>query len=489
MKLSELVETLSLDLDTVDLATEITGITENSSHVLPGNIFVAITGNDLDGHAFIQDSINRGASLIIGENELSDLAVPYLRVNESRQILGELLYRFYQNPFKNKKIIGVTGTNGKTTTTYFIKHLLKKHGYTVGVIGTIGYEINGVFLASSNTTPSTSILYNLFNRSNDDVILMEVSSHGLVQNRMHNVPFDFALFTNLQKDHLDYHGTMESYFQAKSLLFSQLRATGISIINGDDLWGRKLLRNLAQEDKETIRVGSNPKSDLVVLSPSPSEEEFTLIENDIPIKILSPLPGKYNIENLSMAIATVQQLGVPLNSVDAYLKDFEGVPGRFEQYMLPNNVRVIIDYAHTAEAIDYCLQTVSSLAADNNIFSIFGFTGKRDKVKRRYMLENALSWSKKVYLTTDDLHDVPTDHLRKETADIVDSFFYTEPIVIDMDRTTAFEKAVGDARAGDFIVLMGMGHEDYHYEFHYPVKSDQELTDYFATKLSEIKNV
>ncbi|SEK57052.1 UDP-N-acetylmuramoylalanyl-D-glutamate--2,6-diaminopimelate ligase [Carnobacterium iners] len=484
MKLTELIKHLHAGLNEYNSNLKITGIVEDSSYVLPGNIFVAISGNDQDGHHFIQDSINKGAIIIVGEHDQKNLSVPYIQVDDSREALGELLYAFYRDPFKNKKIIGVTGTNGKTTTTYFIKHLLEKHGYSVGLIGTIGSEINGIFLASSNTTPSASTLYNLFNQSNDDVILMEVSSHGLVQKRLHKIPFDFALFTNLQKDHLDYHETMDNYFHAKSILFTKLRANGISIVQGDTPWGKKLLKKLALENKKIIRVGCNVKSTFRVYSDSFSEKGFMTKENDTYINITSPLPGNHNIENLSMALATVQQLGVPINSVNTYLKDFKGVPGRFEQYILPNNIGVVIDYAHTSESVDSCLRTVARLTPNGNLFSIFGFTGKRDKTKRQFMLEKALLWSKKVYLTTDELHGVPMNQLKKETTDIVDSLFSNEPIVIDMDRTMAFEKALKDAQAGDFIVLMGMGHEKYQTVSHYPVKSDKELVDYFNTKLT-----
>ncbi|MGY0402505.1 UDP-N-acetylmuramoyl-L-alanyl-D-glutamate--2,6-diaminopimelate ligase [Carnobacterium jeotgali] len=486
MKLIELVKHLHVDLHPIYSNINITGIVEDSSYVLPGNIFVAISGNDQDGHHFIQDSINKGARLIIGEHDQNNLSVPYIRVNDSREALGELLYAFYQDLFKKKKIVGVTGTNGKTTTTYFIKHLLEKHGYKVGIIGTIGSEINGIFQASSNTTPSTSKLYNLFSQSNDDVILMEVSSHGLVQKRMHKIPFDFALFTNLQKDHLDYHETMDNYFQAKSILFTKLRANGISIVQGDTPWGKKLLKNLAIENKKTIRVGRNLKSTFRVCLDNFSEREFTIKENDKFVPIASPLPGNHNIENLSMAIATVQQFGVPINAVNNYLKDFKGVPGRFEQYILPNNIRVVIDYAHTSESIDSCLRTVARLTTSGNTFSIFGFTGKRDKKKRRFMLEKALLWSKKVYLTTDELHGVSINELKKETTNIVDSLFSNESIVIDMDRTIAFKKALKNAQAGDCIVLMGMGHESYPTTFYYPVKSDNELVNYFNTKLTQV---
>ena len=215
----------------------ITGVTDNSKEIKKGFLFVAVTGYKSDGHNYINDAIRLGASAVIGNRDIKGLEVPYLRVENSRKALGQIAKRFYGDPSNQKIMIGITGTNGKTTTSYMLQQILEENGVTCSVIGTIQHIINGNKVDSHNTTPGTMELNSLLVESRDMVVIMEVSSHGLAQYRLEGIEFDFCVFTNLYHDHLDFHGTMEDYFLAKLLLFEKLKPSGLAVINGDDFWG------------------------------------------------------------------------------------------------------------------------------------------------------------------------------------------------------------------------------------------------------------
>lgn len=310
MKLKQLIETFTSlsTLPDVDLELEVVGITDDSRKVAPGMIFIAIKGYQFDGHQYIMDAAQRGAAMIIGERELSNpISAPYIIVKNSRKVLGQLANIYYGNPSANKMVIGVTGTNGKTTTSYLIKHLLDKLGYTTSIIGTIEYVINGKKFKSSNTTPSSLQIHQMMAQSNDPVFILEVSSHGLTQYRLEGITFDYALFTNLQHDHLDYHKTMNDYFEAKALLFNKLKTNGTAVINFDDYWGKKLTQRTLSKGIHTITVGFDEEAEVKIVA-----KENGTIHLDVqlqPVTLHSPLTGIHNVFNLAMASAVVLHLG------------------------------------------------------------------------------------------------------------------------------------------------------------------------------------
>jgi UDP-N-acetylmuramoyl-L-alanyl-D-glutamate--2,6-diaminopimelate ligase len=246
MKLKEMLSDYQLGEQPMwDGEQIITGITDSSRDITEGMVFVAITGFEQDGHDYIPHAIAQGAALIVGEHDYPEaLPIPYLKVANSRQVLGQLADKFYDHPSGRKRVIGITGTNGKTTTAFFLKHLLEQQGFTVSMIGTIYNEINGIQYPTPNTTPNAEKVHELIAASKDDFVVIEVSSHGLTQYRLEGVAFDYALFMNLQHDHLDYHKTMEAYFEAKATLFDKLKPAGKAVVNTDDAWGLKLAQRL-----------------------------------------------------------------------------------------------------------------------------------------------------------------------------------------------------------------------------------------------------
>lgn len=473
------------ELISVDPSIEILGITDNSKKVTRGSLFVAVKGHEQDGHHYIQDAVKNGAVLIVGQEDLHIQEIPYIKVENSRQALGQLATAFYQNPSQHKIVIGITGTNGKTTTSFFLKHLLEKSGYSVSLIGTIYTEINGVRTKSLNTTPNAGVVHEMLAHSTDQVVVIEVSSHGLMQYRMEGIEFDYALFNNLQHDHLDYHHTMEEYFETKSLLFQKLKPDGMAVINGNDLWGRKLAANLLAEGKQPFVIGYEKQNDLEILTLSNHKAK---LKSDTEQFILdSVMPGTYNLYNLIMASSVIHDLGMSYTDVNAAMQDFDGVPGRFEQYLLRDGVKFVIDYAHTAEAIELCLQTARSNGAQR-ITHIFGFRGGRDKTKRKKMLQASCRFSDRSILTIDDLNGVSNERMLEKYQDMQRVCNVLEHSSIIMDRTKAIQEAIGKAEAGDWIIITGKGHEDYKEAFEFPARNDKETVLYFQGSNMQDKN-
>lgn len=474
MKLKTLFESFSSlsEFSGLNPEMEVTGITDDSRNIKSGMIFIAIKGYQFDGHNYIRDAVKNGASLIIGETPQNDLRnTPYMLVENSRKMLGQLANIFYGNPSSNKIVIGVTGTNGKTTTCYLLRHLLEKAGYTTSLIGTIEYVINGETSKSSNTTPSSLLLHQMMAHSNDQVIIVEVSSHGLTQYRLEGITFDYALFTNLQHDHLDYHHTMEEYFEAKALLFDKLKPTGKAVINFDDAWGNKLVHRLASKNVQTISVGTNEDAAFRLISRKGKDIQIDTHKSVSTLQ--STLIGVHNMYNLSMAGAVVFDLGHSIQEISEHLKDFPGVPGRFEQAAVIDGVHYIIDYAHSDLALQYCLESIREFDA-HNIIHIFGFRGNRDATKRLPMLETSHQLSQYTLLTTDDLNGVSEEDMIDVYQQLITEANLTDHVKIVMDRTLAVQEAQKLAKPGDYVVLTGKGPEAYTETFQMGTHSDKE---------------
>lgn len=469
--------------DTLNQSLEVKGITDNSNEVKSGYIFIAIKGYKEDGHIYIQQAIAKGAMVIIGENELTDLPVPYLKVKNARKMLGQVAKIFYKDPSKDKIMIGVTGTNGKTTIGFFIKHLLEKQGYSVSSIGTIYNEINGKKFQSVNTTPNAKTINQLLTASTDEVVVMEVSSQGLEQDRLEGIQFDYALFNNLQHDHLDYHHTMEEYFECKALLFQKLKPNGTAIINNDDSWGKKLIDRLTAEGKKVVTVGEQSNSDVQILT---KELNNVLIRHQTnEFNLRTPLLGVHNLYNLTISSSVAHELGVPFGQVTSYMEKFTGITGRFELFQLPNKVTVVVDYAHTPDALETAINTAISNGAQR-ILTVFGFAGNRDKSKRKAMLENVCRLSTYAILTVTELFGSTIDELYTDYVAIRKECQLEETTRIIMDRTLAIQKAVEKAQPGDWVLLLGKGHEQYKENYALKTKSDQETVQYLQEKGNQL---
>ncbi|RLQ92610.1 UDP-N-acetylmuramoyl-L-alanyl-D-glutamate--2,6-diaminopimelate ligase [Planomicrobium sp. Y74] len=479
MKLTQLINGLklqnSIEEDLYDLVIQ--GLADSSQEVEEGFVFIAIKGFKDDGHNHISHAIEKGASLVVGEQHIEDLPVPYLQVDNARIALGILAKNFYGNPASQKLMIGITGTNGKTTTSYLVKHLLEQNGISCSVMGTIKNIVNGSSIKSANTTPNSLILQKLLALSNDDAVVMEVSSHGLTQHRIEGIEFDVCLFTNLHHEHLDYHGSMDSYFEAKAILFDHLKPDGTAIINVDDEWGGKLDRLLLEKGKNVCSIGQLKNSRLRVQSFDMEHSTLRLDDAEETL-IQSPMAGIHNLYNSLMAYATALSVGIEKNSILSTIRNFPGVEGRFETSKTQSGAIVIVDYAHTPDAVYHCLTTAKEAGA-NRITHIFGFRGDRDSSKRREMIEITSKISDRYIITTDDLNSVPAEEMRSLYSELNDRYG-NEKGFIQMDRTKAIKDAIDSSSEGDWVVITGKGHEKYSHQFEIPTESDKETVNFMV---------
>lgn len=424
----------------------ITGLETNSSRIQEGFLFFAIEGHHADGHTYISHAIENGAVAVVGTRTGIELDVPYLVVKDIRYVLAQSAKRFYRNPSASKCMIGITGTNGKTTTSFMLKAMLEAAGMSCSLFGTVKYEINGEVFASPNTTPDSLQLQRYIHQSKDDVVIMEVSSHGIDQQRIEGIEFDYALFTNLDHDHLDYHNTMDAYFEVKARLFDQLKVDGKAVVQTENPWGAKLAARLRERGVPLLEV------------PSPER----LREKKLP-----HVKGIHNRFNAAMAWVTAADMDCPSHKLTEGLTAFSGVPGRFQLYPLSSGATAVVDYAHTAEAFDYLLQTVKEEGA-RRILHVFGFRGNRDRTKRQQMMDMSMRWSDEVILTVDDLNGLTLQELLLDYQELSHSATLIE------DRTEAIFAALKWAGEGDWVVITGRGMEPYKETYRHASATDEE---------------
>ncbi len=466
-----------------NLNVEVTGIAYDSRAVKEGNLFVAIKGEHLDGHHFIEDAIRKGATAIVYEMDKSlDIInkfrnIAWIGVPNSRDAIAKLSHIFYGSPSSQLTLIGITGTNGKTTTSYIIKKCLEKGGYSVGLIGTIGYFIRDSFFEALHTTPEAPAFQYLLRRMVDEgcqYAVAEVSSHALIQQRVDYSIFKVAVFTNLTHDHLDYHKTMEDYYKAKRRLFFEILVTGgIAVINVDNPYGERLYKEIKEEriDLSTV-VGISIHSLHADLLATDVKTTFggTIFRckgkgflkecvNDEVFQ--SKLIGIPNLYNMLSGIATTIMLGLPRNAIKVALAEIEPVEGRFQKIAMGQNFLAIVDYAHTPDALEGLLNTARRLLKDNKrsgkIITVFGCGGNRDKSKRPKMASIATELSDLVIMTTDN----PRFEDPLEIIDEMERGVSNSNYVIIPDRRLAIEMAVDMASGGDIVIVAGKGHENY----------------------------
>ncbi|WP_047980491.1 UDP-N-acetylmuramoyl-L-alanyl-D-glutamate--2,6-diaminopimelate ligase [Ornithinibacillus contaminans] len=473
MKISDLLHELDIHTSLLNRLEhiDVKGIADNSTDVQSGYLFIAIEGYQSDGHDYIADAIKNGAILIIGEKDLEVDAVPYVQVANSRKALGTIARNFYHNPSQTKMMIGITGTNGKTTTSYMLKHILEQNGKTCSIIGTIHNIINGEIVPSDNTTPSVLTLNKLLAQSTDDVAILEVSSHGLTQFRVEGITFDYAIFTNLYHEHLDYHQSMEDYFQAKLLLFNHLKANGQAIINTDNEWGEKLASILHQRGVTTHCIGKSSNNDIQLLDLSIKNSSVFAREADHQtVELLCPMPGIHNMYNSIMAYVTAKLIGISKALIRQEIKSFQGVKGRFETTKVGSSPTIVVDYAHTPDAILHCLSSAKGFGA-KGIIHVFGFRGNRDKSKRKEMLEITAKLSDHYILTFDDLNGISEEEMM-ETLKALNSAYGNQKGMIIPDRTLAIQKAIELGEEEDWVIITGKGHETYQQAYSLETESD-----------------
>ncbi len=445
----------------------ITGIAYRSDEVKPGDAFCCIVGLKVDGHSFAQDAIDRGARVLIVERKiyLADATdITEVVVEDSRKAMARLASRFYDTPSSAFSLVGITGTNGKTTTTYLVDHIAQALGNHTGIIGTVGITIGGEHFPSSHTTPESPDLQHLFAQMRDEgcsVVSMEVSSHALDLQRTWATSFAVTAFTNLTRDHLDYHKTFESYFAAKARLFSK-DYPAKRVINIDSAWGKELLKRCSANEDSIITTGFDPSAQIhpIEVTYGASETTVTLSIRGAEQTFTYPLVGRFNVENIMTAFGIALQLGYSRDAIAETLKDAPAVPGRLQRIHAAQDsgVSVYVDYAHTPDALEKAISSVSALVEDGRTLVVFGCGGDRDTSKRPIMGRAALAA---------DFAIVTSDNPRTENPqaiidDIVDGMgegagrFEVEP-----DRHAAIARAIALAKPGDAVLIAGKGHEDY----------------------------
>jgi UDP-N-acetylmuramoyl-L-alanyl-D-glutamate--2,6-diaminopimelate ligase len=465
MRLTKILRGLDTPATAAHGDLEISNLVYDSRLAKPGTLFVAIHGEKTDGNKFVADSVDRGAVAVISEQSNPGTLpanFPWIQVADARKALAISAANYYVRPAEVLKLIGVTGTNGKTTTSYLVDSVLRAAGCEVGLLGTIGYRLVREPLPAPNTTPESLDLQRYLAeivRAGGTHGVLEASSHALAMDRLWGCPFAVAIFTNLTRDHLDYHKTLDEYFSAKRRLFegTGAAAPATGVINRDDEYGRQLV-GLASR---TLTYGLEPGADVTTRKPtiSLSGIEFTAETPAGKIEVRSKLVGRPNVYNILAAIGAGVALALPKDVIATGIAQLSAVPGRFERIEAGQPFLVVVDYAHTDDALRNLLATAKDLNPNGRIITLFGCGGDRDRTKRPLMGEAAGRASEIVVLTSDNprsedplliINDVIVGVQRTKAK------LYVEP-----DRQKAIEVALDLARAGDIVLLAGKGHETY----------------------------
>ena len=473
MKLAALLEAIEDFRISGRTDLEVTQVVSDSRQVSPGSLFVAIAGLRNNGHHFVSEAAARGAIGIVVNHSI-DIPSPatVIEVDDPRHALALLAAKFYGYPSAKLRIIGVTGTNGKTTTTYLIRRILRNAGRRVGLLGTVVYEMEGEEFPAPYTTPDPLMLQSWLARMVDygiQDVVMEVSSHALEMNRVAGCEFDVAVFTNLSQDHLDFHQTMEKYFSAKEQLFLKL-GEGIkkigskrAIINREDPWGQRLLHH---HQAPAWTYGLSPSAHIWAEEVGSGLQglQFMVHTPSGKMAIRSPLLGVYNVFNILAAIGVGLHCGLKPEVIQKGVSDVGIVPGRFERVEAGQDFTVIVDYAHTESALTCLLEAVASLSKGRMI-TVFGCGGDRDQGKRIPMGRVAAQFSDWVIVTSDNPRgEDPHSIIEQIDVGIQEALREgSRATGYDkvLDRRRAIEKAVAMARAGDVVVIAGKGHENY----------------------------
>lgn len=454
-------------------SAEVSAVAYDSRQVIPGAVFVALRGRQADGVAFVQEAVARGAIAVVAETPApGHIAVPWLQVQDGRLALATIAAAFYRHPSEALTLVGITGTNGKTTTSYVLTSIFEAAGLRCGRIGTIGYRIDNREMEAARTTPEAPELQGMLRdmvTQGCGACVMEVSSHALTLRRTEHLRFAAAIFTNLTRDHLDFHRGMEEYFAAKLRLFLQLPEGAPAIVNLDDRRGA----DVAAVVKHPVTYAIDAAADV---RPGPLAFSLNGLTFDArtprgTVKIQSPLVGRPNAYNVLAAVAAATALDVPLDAIEEGIRTLANVPGRFQLVSDPaDDVRVVVDYAHTDDALKNLLETARPLAT-GRVITVFGCGGDRDRSKRPLMGAVAARLSDLVIVTSDNPRsEDPGQIVEDIKRGIVMPADRTPPgqpgpkstpYRTILDRRAAIETAVREARRGDLVLVAGKGHEKY----------------------------
>ena len=482
MNLSRLIEGLDIINISGDSHQDISSVCYSADKCETGSLFVAVAGLKHDGHDFIMDAIARGAQVIVHEKDIQiPSKVIAIKVKSSRRALGVLAKNYFENPSAKLCLIGVTGTNGKTTTTYLLESIFKEAGFKCGVLGTVNYRYSDKTFPAPNTTPESYDFQKILRAMLDDGVthvIAEVSSHAVDLKRIDDCDFDLGVFTNLTHEHLDYHLTMENYFQAKKRFFTEVLPQSKKvhpqkmIINGDDKWGQIILKDVAlpaltygMEKNDAVKAVSYE------LSLSGIKANIDLAGETISLQ--TPLVGKFNIYNILSAAAAAKALQIPKTSIKAGIENLSCVPGRLQRIDSSSGFTVLIDYAHKPDALKQVLQNLAEFKK-KRIITVFGCGGNRDTGKRPLMGETATFYSDLTIVTSDNprLEDplaiiaeieagIDRSKVKKIAPDNLRVKDDDRSYTVIPDRRKAIETAINAAQERDIILIAGKGHEDY----------------------------
>ncbi|KMK77349.1 UDP-N-acetylmuramoyl-L-alanyl-D-glutamate--2,6-diaminopimelate ligase [Alkalihalobacillus pseudalcaliphilus] len=462
MKLSELMKVVPF-ID-VDLKEDpvVEHITMDSREVRENTFFICIEGYTVDGHDFALSAIENGAVAVLAEKALS-LDVPVIVVKDTKRTMAKLASHFYEYPTEKFPLIGITGTNGKTSTTLILEHIFKAAQKKTGVIGTMYAKVGEEIVKTKNTTPESITLQETFHRmvkEQVDVAFMEVSSHALDYGRVHGCDFNIGVFTNLTPDHLDYHETMDAYLNAKGLLFAQLGNVyrdKYAIFNIDDPASKKLMK---MTSADIVTYSIKHKADFFArdIRLSAKGTKFELIFQDTCYELEVSLIGKFNVYNLLAAISAAYCAGLSIDVIVESLSTVKGIPGRFEtvRATVEQDFTVVVDYAHTSDSLQNVLETVQDFAT-GDIIVVVGCGGDRDRLKRPVMATIATQFSTEAIFTSDNPRSEEPHQILADMTTGLQAHNYH----VIVDREMAIKQAIAGAKTGDIIVIAGKGHETY----------------------------
>lgn len=466
MKLDELIEYLDYK-DLINFKNiDITGISYNSKTTKKGDIFVCLVGEHTDGHEFAQNAIEAGAAALLVEKKVEGTKIPQVVVASTRHKIADIADRFYSSPSKGINLIGITGTNGKTTVTHLIQKIFEENNEKCALIGTLGYKLssNGEYRDAKHTTPQAPELQATLRMIKDvekiDNVVMEVSSHALEQNRVGGCRFNGAVFTNLTQDHLDYHITMDNYFKAKALLFEHLKEGDFAVINADDEYGDRFI-SVVPEGVKVLTYGVRQQSDVMArnINFSLNGAEFTLVANAKEHKVNLHMNGMFSVYNVLAAVTAALAIGIDIETAIKALQNVKGVAGRFE--VVVKKPLVIVDYAHTPDGLENVLKSAREITPeDGKLICLFGCGGDRDATKRPKMGAIAEKLADKIVITSDNPRSEDPQTI---ITDIIAGLksVNTESVIVEPDRGTAIALLKTIANNNDVVVIAGKGHEDY----------------------------
>jgi len=480
MKLENILQHIQYEHFSGDPKVAFKEITYDSRAVKPGDLFVAIKGASSDGHLFLEEAVTRGAAaLVVADSRKCPEKVPCIQVADTKEALAQMAVHFYRRPFEQMNLIGVTGTNGKTTVTYLLESIFRNAGRKVGVIGTVNYRFPGEEYKAPVTTPESLDLMRIMRKMADagvGDVLLEVSSHALDQGRTRACPFRVAVFTNLSRDHLDYHGSTDAYFEAKSALFTSLKKhhsgrRPMAVINMDDPWGPPLKE---MTSAEVITYGFGKGCDVQAVDVRASDTGTSVVfktpKGEAVVR--SALIGDFNVQNMMAAAATAMAIGLGAREVVSGIEALPGIPGRLERVKNSAGKNIVVDYAHTPDALAKALRAVRPYAKER-LICVFGCGGDRDRGKRKEMGQIAAQLSDLVILTSDNPRSEDPETIISQIeegarlagitmqagAPLGD--FPSKSYRIVPDRAEAIQMAVTLATDRDLVLIAGKGHETY----------------------------